>query len=67
MSHKDVHTILQKYGLKKTYKDISLFQQACVHTSYKDKSEEWMKQSEPMILLEKPNNCLGLQLGDNEE
>jgi ribonuclease-3 len=67
MSHKDVHTILQKYGLKKTYKDISLFQQACVHTSYKNKSEEWMKQSEPMILLEKPNNCLGLQLGDNEE
>ena len=67
MSYNDIHTILKKYGIKKSYKDISLFQQACVHTSYKDKSEEWIKQSEPMILLEKPNNCLGLQEGDNEE
>ena len=67
MSAKDVNTILQKYGIKKYYKDISLFQQACIHTSYKDKSEEWAKQSEPMILLERPPNCLNLQVGDNEE
>jgi ribonuclease-3 len=67
MNHKDVHTILKAYGISKFYKDISLYQQACVHTSYKDKSEEWAKQSEPMILLEKPNNCLPLQEGDNEE
>jgi ribonuclease-3 len=64
---KDVNTILQKYGIKKYFKDISLFQQACIHTSYKDKSEEWAKQSEPMILLEKPSNCLSLQKDDNEE
>ena len=67
MNHKDVHTILKSYGISKYYKDISLYQQACVHTSYKDKSEEWAKQSEPMILLEKPHNCLPLQNGDNEE
>ena len=67
MSHKDLHNILQRYGIKKHYKDISLFQQACIHTSYKDKSEEWAKQSEPMFLLEKPANCLALQVGDNEE
>lgn len=67
MSSKDVNTILHKYGITKTYKDISLFQQACVHTSYKDKSEEWAKQSEPMILLDKPQNCLALQKDDNEE
>ena len=67
LNHKDVHTLLQNYGIKKVYKDISLFQQACIHTSYKDKSEEWVKQSEPMILLERPPNCLPLQVGDNEE
>jgi len=67
MNHKDVHTILKAYGINKYYKDISLFQQACIHTSYKDKSDEWAKQSEPMILLEKPNNCLPLQNDDNEE
>ena len=67
MTHTDLHNLLQRYGIKKHYKDISLFQQACIHTSYKDKSEEWAKQSEPMILLEKPANCLPLQKGDNEE
>lgn len=67
MSSKDIHLVLSRYGIKKIYKDVSLFQQACVHTSYKDKSDEWAKQSEPMILLEKPNNCLPLQKDDNEE
>ena len=67
LSSKDLHNILARYGIKKHYKDISLFQQACIHTSYKDKSEEWAKQSEPMILLERPSNCLPLQIGDNEE
>ena len=67
MSSKDIHSVLSRYGIKKIYKDVSLFQQACVHTSYKDKSDEWAKQSEPMILLEKPNNCLPLQKDDNEE
>ena len=66
-SSKDIHAILSNYGIKKIYKDISLFQQSCIHTSYKDKSEEWAKQAEPMILLERPPNCLPLQVGDNEE
>jgi len=67
LNSKDVHSILSRYGIKKVYNDISLFQQACVHTSYKNKSDEWSKQAEPMILLERPPNCLGLQTGDNEE
>jgi len=67
LNNKDVVQLLSQYGITKVYKDISLFQQACIHTSYKDKSEEWAKQSEPMILLEKPKNCLSLQEGDNEE
>jgi ribonuclease-3 len=38
-----------------------------VHTSYVDKSEQWAKQEEPMILAERPSNCLPLQEVDNEE
>ena len=67
VSSKEIHNILSRYGITKSYKNISLFQQSCIHTSYKDKSEEWAKQSEPMILLEKPSNCLPLQVDDNEE
>jgi len=67
LSSKDVTSLLQKYGITKVYKSIKLFQQACVHTSYKDKSEEWAKQEEQMILVEKPPNCLKLQADDNEE
>jgi ribonuclease-3 len=67
MSIKDVSSLLQKYGIKKVFKNIKLFQQACVHTSYKNKSEEWAKQEDQMILVEKPPNCLNLQEDDNEE
>jgi len=67
IQYKDVSIILKSYGLKKINQDISLFQQACVHTSYKNKADEWAKQSEPMILVEKPEHCLPLQIGDNEE
>lgn len=67
ISGKDISSLLQKYGIKKIYKNIKIFQQACVHTSYKNKSEEWAKQEEQMILVEKPPNCLNLQNEDNEE
>jgi len=67
MSSKDVSSLLQRYGIKKVYKNIKIFQQACVHTSYKNKSEEWSKQEEQMKLVEKPSNCLDLQNDDNEE
>jgi ribonuclease-3 len=67
ISAKDVSSLLQKYGIKKVFKSIKLFQQACVHTSYKNKSEEWAKQEDQMILVEKPPNCLNLQEDDNEE
>ena len=67
ISSKDVSSLLQRYGIKKIYKNIKLFQQACVHTSYKNKSEEWAKQEDQMILVDKPSNCLNLQDDDNEE
>lgn len=63
----EILRILTTYGVPDAFSDVSLFKQACIHTSYVDKSEEWLKQEEPMILAEKPANCLPLQRGDNEE
>jgi ribonuclease-3 len=59
--------ILQRYGVKHRFADLALFKQACVHTSYMDKSDAWSKQDEPMLLVERPPNCLPLQAADNEE
>jgi len=59
--------ILKKYGYRNKLKDISFFQQACIHTSYVDKSEQWANQEEPMQLVERPPNCLPLKEADNEE
>ena len=64
---KEIHRILNTYGVTFAFKDLSLFKQACVHTSYMDKSEMWAKQGEPMILADMPPNCLPLQVADNEE
>jgi len=62
-----ITTILTKYGVTHRFADLSLFKQACVHTSYVDKSEVWAKQEEPMVLAERPPNVLPLQKDDNEE
>jgi ribonuclease-3 len=64
---KEIVRILRNYGVSQSIQDISLFKQACVHTSYVDKSEIWAKQDEPMVLAERPANCLPLQNADNEE
>jgi ribonuclease-3 len=63
----EITRILRDYGLKKIPADLSLFKQACIHTSYVDKSEIWVKQEEPMVLAERPEDCLPLQKADNEE
>jgi ribonuclease-3 len=63
----EIIRILKEYGITKAVQDISLFRQACIHTSYVDKSEIWSKQEEPMVLAERPEKCLPLQAADNEE
>jgi len=63
----EILRILKEYGIVKPVPDISLFRQACIHTSYVDKSEVWSKQEEPMVLAERPEKCLPLQADDNEE
>ena len=64
---KEIDRILTKYAVRHKFKDLSLFKQACVHTSYVDKSEVWAKQEEAMVLADKPTHCLPLQRDDNEE
>ena len=64
---KEIFHILRENGVIKRLEDISLFRQACVHTSYVDKSEIWALQDEPMVLAQRPENCLPLQKDDNEE
>jgi ribonuclease-3 len=63
----EIIRILKEYGITKTAQNIQLFRQACIHTSYVDKSEIWSKQEESMVLAERPEKCLPLQTADNEE
>lgn len=63
----EILRVLKEYGVQVKFRDLSLFKQACVHTSYVDKSEIWVKQEEPMIVADRPPNCLPLQEADNEE
>ena len=64
---KEIDRILTKYRVRHRFTDLSLFKQACVHTSYVDKSDIWATQEEAMTLADKPQNCLPLQRDDNEE
>ena len=64
---KEIARILSTYKVRHEFKDFTLFKQACVHTSYVDKSDVWAKQEEAMVLAERPANCLPLQKADNEE
>jgi len=64
---KEIFRVLRENGVTDRLEDISLFRQACVHTSYVNKSEIWALQEEPMVLAERPENCLPLQVLDNEE
>jgi ribonuclease-3 len=64
---KEIARILSTYKVRHEFKDFTLFKQACVHTSYVDKSEVWAKQEETMVLAERPASSLPLQRGDNEE
>ena len=63
----DVISILEKYGWKGKINNLRLFQQACVHKSYADKTELWHQSGEKWLIAERPQNCLPLQITDNEE
>jgi dsRNA-specific ribonuclease len=56
-THEDIHTILNfKYEIK----DINIFQNAMVHSSYVRRLEYTTPQGDITELAPKPNNCLDL-------
>jgi ribonuclease-3 len=63
----EVEKILRKYGWKGKVVNVKPFQQACVHKSYVDRSEEWSQSGEKWVVAERPSNCLPLREADNEE
>ena len=63
----DIRKILETYGWKGKLRNIQPFQQACVHKSYVDRSEQWAQSGEKWIMQERPSNCLPLREADNEE
>jgi ribonuclease-3 len=63
----EVERILKKYGWKGSITNVKPFQQACVHKSYVDRSEEWSQSGEKWTVAERPSNCLPLREADNEE
>ena len=63
----DIEKILKKYGWTGTLTNSKPFQQACVHKSYVDRSEEWSQSGEKWVVAERPSNCLPLREADNEE
>ena len=68
ISTKVISDILKKYGNKMQKPD--LYRQACIHKSYVNRPDLWAEQSqtgEPMVMAERPPNCLPLQEADNEE
>ena len=62
-----IAAILTKYGWSGEVTKPELFQLACVHKSYVDRSEVWEKKGEKMTMTERPSNCLPLKDADNEE
>jgi ribonuclease-3 len=67
ISSDTILSILSSYGLTVELKKQELFQLACVHKSYVDRSEVWEKKGEKMTMTERPPNCLPLKEADNEE
>lgn len=71
ISKEQVQKINREMGLVNfTVTNLKLFQNVCVHKSYVDRPDLWAEQSEsgePMIMAERPSNCLPLQEIDNEE
>lgn len=66
-----IRQIFSKVGLRALkITNTKIFQHASIHKSYVDRPDLWAEQAEagePMIMAERPTNCLALQEGDNEE
>jgi len=59
---------LRQYGIKDRPQRWELFRQACVHSSYVDRKENFTNPAgEPVTVAPKPEECMGLCEADNEQ
>jgi ribonuclease-3 len=59
-NRKDVHTILRAHSCDHIVKDLNLFQNSMIHSSYVQRSEYTTPTGEPACLIDKPDNCIEL-------
>ena len=57
---KDILNILNNHNVQYTIKNLEIFQNAMIHSSYVSRSEYMTPQGDKTILVDKPSNCLGL-------
>lgn len=62
----EILRLLKTFGIHEAPKRWSLFRQACVHSSYVDNKEK-EKETENMVIVPRPENCLPLCIADNEQ
>lgn len=64
----EILRILREYGIKDKPIKWDLFRQACVHSSYVNRPENFTTTSEePIIIAERPTDCMPLCDSDNEQ
>lgn len=59
-SQKDIHAILNSHSCRHSVKQLVLFQNAMVHSSYVQRTEYTTPLGDPARLIDKPDNCIEL-------
>ena len=60
--------VLRQYGIKDKPRRWELFRQACVHSSYVDRQENFTSPTgEPVVVAPRPDDCMPLCVADNEQ
>jgi ribonuclease-3 len=69
ISSKDISSILRAYNCPIKLSKPEIFSLACIHKSYVDRPDIWAEQmeNEPMIMADRPDDCMPLKVHDNEE
>jgi ribonuclease-3 len=63
----EILRILRAYGIKEKPQRWELFRMACVHSSYVDRPENRFASDEPVVMAERPPDCMPLCVADNEQ
>jgi ribonuclease III len=63
----EIMRILRAYGIKEKPQRWELFRMACVHSSYVDRPDNRFAGDEPVVMAERPSDCMPLCVADNEQ